>query len=90
MNKANMSENFTSNQKLKSDALDKLGCKKCLHPIQSKQWRTKVLGHTIVTSQLGSAVRSHAVETETVATTQKLQFTHTHTGREINANKLSQ
>jgi hypothetical protein len=41
------------------------------------------------TSQLGSAVRSHAVVTKTVATTQKLQFTHTHTGREINCNQLS-
>jgi hypothetical protein len=60
-----------------------------LHPIQSKQWRTKVLGHTIVTSQLGSAVRSHAVETKNCRDNTKTAV-HTHSGREINANKLSQ
>jgi hypothetical protein len=37
----------------------------------------KMLGHTILTSQLGSAVRSHVVVTKLFRQHQKLQFKHT-------------
>jgi hypothetical protein len=76
-----VSENFTSNQKLKSDALDKRGCKNVFIRSNRNNGGQKMLGHTIVTSQLGSAVHSHAVVTKTVATTQKLQFTNTLVGK---------